>query len=218
MDCVLLRKDFLLWLAVNNDIISTVITFTQKQRLQMNYISERTLESQERKKKRHLVAGFIITGFLAFGVVDDLTDSITKAIDNIWIYVIILVPGLFLLWSGFRCGKLNDSARRYATIFETDRDGVVTMEELTIQTNKNANKIISELEVLFSNGYFESCKLQKGDNPCVILSGTAVGEVSSGFIDVKCPDCGALNRIRAGSRSQCIYCGSSVEDKGAAEQ
>ncbi len=184
----------------------------------MNYISERTLESQEKRKKRHLIAGFIIIGFLTFGVVNDLTESIMKAIDNIWIYLIFLVPGLALLWSGFRCGKFNDLARRYETIFETDRDGVVMMEELTIQTNKDADKIFSELQVLFSNGYFVSCTLQKDGNPCVVLSGTKTGEVNAGFIDVKCPNCGALNRIRTGSRSQCVYCGASVEDNGAVEQ
>ena len=61
------------------------------------YLSEELLISQEKKKKHHLIAGWIVTGFLIFGVVDDLTVSVSKVIENISIYLIFLIPGVVLL-------------------------------------------------------------------------------------------------------------------------
>ena len=177
------------------------------------YLSLDFLESQEKKKKRHLIAGWIVTIFFAFGVVAGIMDVDSDLRKYTVIYFIFILPGLALLWSGYRCGMLNDAARRYETIFDTDRDGIVTMEELSRQINKDTGRIFSELEVLFRKGYFTSCTLQRGGNPCVILSDAMTGETGTGFAVVKCSNCGASSRIRAGSRSQCIYCGAPLEDE-----
>ncbi len=176
------------------------------------YISADFLKSQERKKRRHLISGSIITVFFGFGFVGGIFDLGTGLREFVPLYLVLMIPGLLLLWSGYRCGRLDEAARRYETIFDTDRDGFVTLEELTRQTNRDGDKIFSELEVLFRKGYFTSCTLQRGGVPCVILADAMTGETGTGFAVVKCPNCGAANRIRAGSRSQCTYCGAGVED------
>ena len=77
------------------------------------------------------------------------------------VYVALLIPSVLLLYKGMKDGALTDLANRYNSIFECDRDGVVTISELTKQMGKATPKILSELERLLEKGYLCNCSLQK---------------------------------------------------------
>ena len=67
--------------------------------------------------------------------------------------MICLIPSVLLLVLGLKAGALIKLANRYNSIFECDRDGVVTISELTKQTGKENFKILSELELLIEKGF-----------------------------------------------------------------
>ena len=174
-----------------------------------NYLDTNTVSKQEQKKKRLLIAGAIITAFFAFGVIGGITGYSEDLKDGITIYAVFMIPGLILLYSGYKTGRMNDLARRYETIFSGDRDGFVHIEELTRQTGKDSGKVFSELDSLFGKGYFHDCTLQRGGQAGVILTGRSDGE-GIDFTVVKCESCGGTNRIRKGTAGVCEYCGSDI--------
>jgi len=177
------------------------------------YLSLEAVMSQEKKKKNSFIAGGIIAGFFAFGAISGITNPEMETRQYMVIYLVMMLPGLFLLWNGYRIGQLIGKAKRYESIFAADRDGTLTVEELSNQMGMNPLKIFAELEVLFRKGFFRSCTLQRGGVPCVILSDAMMGEAGTGFVMVRCSNCNGENRIRAGSRGQCSFCGAAVEDK-----
>ena len=104
--------------------------------------------------------------------------------------------------------------RRYEMIFGADEDGIVTVDELSTQMGKPGYKIFKELEGLFKKGYFSNCNLQQGGKPCVIINNAMIdGAQGVGFINVQCPNCAGVNRIRVGSYGQCTFCGNQIVGK-----
>ena len=62
------------------------------------------------------------------------------------VYIMFLIPSVILLYRGIKIGRLTGVARRYNTIFAHDRDGIVTVRELSEQTGQDEKKIFAELE------------------------------------------------------------------------
>ena len=182
----------------------------------INYLKDEAVRTNERRKKRQITAGAIITAFFGFGVVGGIADY-EGLREGISMYAVFLIPGIVLLLSGFNIGRMIDAARRYNGIFSADRDGVVTCDELGGQLGMDENRIFKELEVLFRKGFFQNCTLQRGGSPCVIISDAMIGEDGVGFISAMCPACGAVTRIRAGSRGKCSYCGAPISDTESRE-
>lgn len=137
-----------------------------------------------------------------------LTDEELK--DGLLIYVLFLIPSGLLWYKGIKLGKLMDLAKRYNSIFECDRDGTVTLSELTKQTGKPSGVMLSEIELLLSKGFLCGCTLQKKCNPCVILADGIADMEGAAFVNALCPVCGATTRIRSGSSGKCEYCGSPI--------
>ena len=176
------------------------------------YISDKMLMKLEAKKKRRMIIGIIIVAFFGVGVVGGITGYTEDLRDGVFIYTVLSLPGIWLLWSAYQIGKQNEQARRYALIMEGDQDGIVTVNELAAQMGMDQGRIFSELEVLFRKGYFQSCTLQRGGNPGIILNSGMSGDKEAGFVIVECASCGGKNRIRAGGRGRCEFCGSPVSD------
>ena len=176
------------------------------------YLSLAAVSAQERKKKRLLITGAILTVFFAYGIIAGIMNQSEGLRKGIPLYIICLIPSVLVLLAGFNVGRRIDMAKRFETIFANDRDGVVTFDELARQTAMSETKVFSQLETLFRKGFFQNCSLQSGGVPCVLLGDAMVGESGIGFADVVCQSCGASTRIRAGSRGVCAYCGAPVAD------
>lgn len=130
-----------------------------------------------------------------------------KNMSPLYLSVILLIPSAIPIFVSRKKFREIASARRYETIFGSDTDGIITAYELSIQLRRPDAKIFSELERLFAKGYFQNCSLQKGENPCVkIDNALGGGTIGTGFVEIKCPSCGAPNRIREGSHGKCSYC------------
>ena len=177
------------------------------------YLSKKTLVKAGIRKRIMVISGGILTVLFATSVLMAILDSGNELRQNLIVYVALLIPSALLLYKGMKAGVLTDLANLYNSIFECDRDGVVTISEFTKQTGKASPQILSELERLLEKGYLCNCSLQKTGQPRVILSdGTAAGN-GSGFVNVICDVCGGTTRLRAESSGRCEYCGSALKSQ-----
>lgn len=177
------------------------------------YLSKKTLVKAGIRKRIMVIVGGILTVLFATSVFMAIMDSGNELRQNLTVYVALLIPSVLLLYKGIKAGVLTDLANRYNSIFECDRDGIVTIVELGKQTGKANANILSELERLIEKGYLCNCSLQKTGQPCVILSDGTVAGNGSGFVNVVCDICGGTTRLRAGSSGRCEYCGKALECK-----
>ena len=181
------------------------------------YIVSNKLYDLERKKKRQLIWGLILTLFFASGIILAVVDHEEDLLDNLGFYAFCLIPSALLLYFAIRNGRRIASVHRYNAIFEQDRDGFVSIDELTQALGMPAQKMMKELEDLFRAGLFQNCTLQREVNPGVVLTdavSASAGVRSLGFVNVKCASCGGTSRIRAGTVGVCEYCGSPLNARG----
>lgn len=164
------------------------------------------------RKWRSLIIGGLLTAFFGFGVVAGLMGDETLR-QHLVMYTVFLIPSVLLFLRGFRIAHWNNLARRYDIIFAGDRDGFVSMEELIRQTGKPDPKIIRELNRLFDKGYFTDCTLEIVGNPGVRIQDAEIGVRGRGFLEVVCPSCGGISRLRAGTYGTCSFCGSPMQGK-----
>ncbi len=179
------------------------------------YVVDSVVAGLEKKKKRDLIWGLVLSGFFLLGIVMGLggSESGENLRDNVGFYAACLLLSLIPLYFGIRAhGKLN-LIHRYSLIFDADRDGFVHLEELVRHTGRTAPKVIKELEFLFKEGAFQNCTLSSGGGqPGVILTDASIGGETrmAGFVNVKCSSCGGTSRIRANTVGVCEYCGSPI--------
>lgn len=173
------------------------------------YLSQDVVKVYEKKKRIQIIVGLIVAGFCFFGIVIGLIENQK---DYIMIYGPGIIAGIIVLLFGLKNKEIINCASRYENIFSCDSNGVITIDELSLQTGKGKDKILKELEKLFSQGFFTGCTFQRGGNPCVIISSAMVNEKGKGFVEVVCPKCKGVTHIRAGSRGKCQYCNSPISD------
>gem|GEM_PF-2451630 len=164
---------------------------------------------------RHLllVTGAFLTFFFGFGFVMCLTDASLAADGGFAITIVFLALGIFLLYKGIRTRYWIDSAQTYSTVFIYDENGVVTIDELKAKTGRDEQKILKDLEYLFSHKYFKSCQFQRKSPSCVIVADAQDRQEQIQYAAVTCPHCYASNRIRIGKNGGsgvCAYCGSAL--------
>ena len=188
--------------------------------IKYNYLSP-IFESQRKKSKGFIIAGSIIAGLYTFGTIYSLVmpmpvHGVSRDREEIKIctpiFAAMIIPGLVLLCIGLVMSRKVNAAFRYETILSADRNGIVEIRELTGQTGKSQTEVFKELESLFRKGFFQGCTLQLEGTPAIIINDAMVGEKGTGFAEIRCLKCGGVTRIRAGSRGQCSYCHSPIED------
>ncbi|MBR6229441.1 MAG: hypothetical protein IKQ97_06870 [Eubacterium sp.] len=186
--------------------------------IKYNYLSP-LFESQRKKSKGFIIAGSVIAGLYTFGTIYSLVIPMPTASEELEyktfapIFAAMIVPGLVLLCIGLVMSRKVNAALRYETILSGDKNGIVEISELTGQTGMSQEAVIKELATLFRKGFFQGCTLQLEGTPAIIINDAMVGEMGTGFAEVRCPKCGGSTRIRAGSRGQCSFCHSPIADE-----
>ena len=97
---------------------------------------KKTLVKAGIRKRIMVISGGILTVLFATSVLMAILDSGDELRQNLIVYVALLIPSVLLLYKGMKDGALTDLANRYNSIFECDRDGVVTISALTKQMGK----------------------------------------------------------------------------------
>ena len=89
--------------------------------------------------------------------------------------------------------------KRYATIFEEDHDGIITYERIDEMTGYGVERIKKDIKWLVKVKYIFN----------VIIEDDKIRlKTQDGIIEVICPACGGVNRIRFDSSDHCNFCGS----------
>ena len=183
----------------------------------IRYLNLDRIAAQEKSAKRLMIFGCILATFFGFAIFACFfklgsEEPIPKSYlpGYVLFFFISLIP---ILISRKKSNQIK-AASRYETIFGSDTDGIITADELSTLLQKPSFKIFEELEVLFKKGFFQNCNLQQGGNPCVKIDNALVNDTAgTGFVEVKCKNCGGTNRIRADSSSVCSYCGGPLLGK-----
>lgn len=182
-------------------------------RRRFRYLNEKLVYMHEAKKKVQMVIGGILTTFFVFGIVETIIGEIEMK--NIPVYVVFLIPSVYLLWCGIRTGMLINAARQYEMIFGYDDEGIITVEELSIQMGKPGYKTFRELKKVIQRGYLQNCTIRMGGHPCVVMDSVGYDEIYHGFnvsstVEVHCSNCGTVNKIKIGESGTCQCCGAPI--------
>ena len=186
--------------------------------MNIRYLNEKKIASQETIKKILLIIAVVFGDFNLFGLT--LTIVKDRSTFGICFTSFFLIIDIIIFWAGLRVGRLCDAARRYETIFGSDEDGFVTIGEMTTLLKQPPARIFNEVRTLFIRKYFINCAFETRGEPAVIIF-DAIQPMNQngmnpnvnngvGFVVIKCPNCGTLNRVRAGSMGKCIACQAPV--------
>lgn len=176
------------------------------------YLNQNRILKLEHSKKLRFGWGLGLMIFFGLALGGSFTGETSTEPSTFVLIFIGLAGGGYLLFRSRKLGQQRETAVRYEQCFSADRDGVVTMAELSRATGKDSGIILRELEQLFRQNFFTGCAFQRGENPCVVIYDADV-EGQSGFVSVECPHCGGSSRIRIGSQTKCEYCGSPISAK-----
>ena len=189
--------------------------------MNIRYLNQKKLSSQETAKKTLMIIAMILGDFNLFGVVFGI---VNKDKFSIGMFGFFLAIDVLIFWQGVRISRRIDAARRYETIFGSDEDGFVKIGEMATLMKQPDRKILNEVAMLFRKKFFINCSFERNGQPMVIINNAVAGEdVNSGvgFVICTCKNCGTQNRIRAGSMSKCYACHaplSGVVSSGATGQ
>lgn len=95
--------------------------------------------------------------------------------------------------------KRATRGRRYATIFEEDHDGIITFRRISEMTGYDDERIKRDIKWLIRGNYL--CNVIVEEDKIRL-------KTEDGIIEVTCPNCGRVNRIRFDSSDNCDCCGS----------
>ena len=108
----------------------------------------------------------------------------------------------------YKCQKTKEALDNYTDFSaRLSADPERSIEKLARTQNIPTSKAVSQIRImlkagLFPNGYIDHEKL------ALVISEHDV--FTKEYVSVKCPSCGATNKIPKGSVSSCEYCGSPV--------
>ena len=112
------------------------------------------------------------------------------------VLMIILAAETFMI---IMLRKRAARGRQYATIFEEDHDGIITYKRISEMTGYDDEKIKKDIEWLIKVNFIHD----------VIIEDDKIRlKTEDGIIEIVCPVCGGVNRIRSDSSDKCDYCGS----------
>ncbi len=129
---------------------------------------------------------------LICGMQDGDTVMIVMAV---FLMVILAVEAVMIIVLRKRAVR----GRRYATIFEEDHDGVITFARINEMTGYGVERIKKDLRWLLRGSYIHN----------VIVEEDKIRlKTEDEIIEITCPTCGGVNRIRSDSSDNCEFCGS----------
>ncbi len=106
---------------------------------------------------------------------------------------------------------LTGKAKRFNSLFESDPDGVISLERAAKLFGEPVHELADLFEQLVGKGYLVNCALQNPDNPVFVLNNGAK-TATERFNSICCPNCGGVNVIKRDFVERCCYCGASLSE------
>ena len=148
---------------------------------------------------------------MTLGFVFDILHGDTSAFNSA-----ILKPYfIFLMLSVVFCffTKKLERAKLYDSFFAEDPDGIMQSHVLAKATGIKQEKLVRDLDLLRKLHLFR-LDMEPGDGYTVITlyepkTGAKAEHI---YENIRCPECGAMNRVRRGFVHTCAYCLGSLEE------
>lgn len=104
----------------------------------------------------------------------------------------------------------NEIEKNYdQELFETDKDGLVSVIDLAEQLKKKQSKLIAVFIKCVGKGFLVNCGIFAVDSTYIIL-GNGAKTIGERYRVVRCTSCGATNVNRIGFENKCKYCDSRL--------
>lgn len=174
------------------------------------YINQRLLELQRTRRRWVMILAGVWGGFWAIGVVTGV-DMWTE--DGGKVFRTSLVLSLFgvvpLVIMGLRQRRLN-AALRLSSLLIDDRDGILTLADISGIVGMPRPKLDRWLNELLSAGVLRNAYLDLGGNPASLVLTRPEDARGQRHCAVICPRCGTNTMVRVGFVASCASCGSPI--------
>lgn len=170
------------------------------------------------------ILGWVITVFCGLVTITGVT-MIVEAFDVVMVIIFLAftVGGISLILKGKKKKKLLKAFQGYNTRLATDPTKSIDL--LANSVGKSVDVVRKDVIMMINMGLFSNAYINQ-DRNCIVFPqmGTAntyhtnpiptqVNTPGAQFVTVKCPGCGATNKIASGTVSECEYCGVQISNK-----
>ncbi len=119
----------------------------------------------------------------------------------------------FLIPVGIICGAVSSKRRLvraevYNRIFEEDHDGMVSYTNFCKLTGFSASQVRSDISSMYHKKIFKN--ITYGIEGAMIIM---KADTSGDFINVDCPNCGAVVTMRSNGGARCAHCGTYLRSE-----
>lgn len=175
------------------------------------------------KKMKYLIFGFIqlvigvILGLCAlFGLWEILTEF--EKVESFWeAYLFFGIAGGLFLVCGIRNKRMVDNCNAFNEAFKKDGDGIVDLREISLRSGMTEEVVMKRLRCLIKKRCLVHVSIDfEGERPIIVLedhdASLFAKNVSGGYTEVSCPNCGASCRVKEGFVGKCSFCGGYIKE------
>lgn len=170
------------------------------------------------------ILGWIIAVFCGLCTIVGVT-QISESFDvaMVLIFLAFTAGGVSLIRKGKKKKKLLKIFQDYNTRLATD--AAKSIDLLATSVGKPVDAVRKDVITMINMGLFPNAYINQERNSIVFPQmGTAatystnpihqqVNTPGAEFVTVKCPGCGATNKISRNTVNECEYCGAQISDK-----
>lgn len=173
------------------------------------YLSKKTIISAKSSSFVQIILGIGFGTFLLLGLVIQMVDE-GKILENLIIGPIVEVPLYYLGYRGIKTNILISKAKIYNSIFMSDIDGKIIIDELSQKIGIHSYKIIQTIEKLIGRGYLVNCAISYEKAPIIVLMDDGKN-LARQYEMMRCPRCGYDMKVRKGFFTTCEHCGIEIK-------
>jgi len=170
------------------------------------------------------ILGWIITVFCGLCTIVGVT-QISESFDVVMVLIFLAFTagGVSLIHKGKKKKKLLKIFQDYNTRLATDP--AKSIDLLANSVGKPVDTVRKDVIAMINMGLFPNAYINQERN-CIVFPqmGTAatyrtnpihqqVNTPAVEFVTVKCPGCGATNKVSRNTVNECEYCGAQISDK-----
>ncbi len=135
-------------------------------------------------------------------------EEITSIVPFIFLIAITLVPMILTIRNLKICGI----ATKLSSIFDTDADGIVSVQYASRVLRISQNKLLWAFDKGVAKEFLQNCSIgEKNGEAIFILKNGLGGGADKQVKTVKCSNCGAFSEVRIGFSNTCSFCGAPLD-------
>lgn len=163
--------------------------------------------------------GYSIGAFTLILIIYCLTDLKTPdTVVALYFFIFIAVLCVLAVITGTKIKKRIKRFKVYVGLISIE--GITLIDEIAANTSQSVDFVTKDLQKMIDKRYFSSAHLSKNTNQIIIghtemsrmqsNTGHGLQDEAGELANIKCSGCGAVNSVRLDQKSNCEYCGLSL--------